>query len=271
MILEWIQHMLSNNKDLPMENNKKPNLTIVPSTNTTSPKMRKWPDDPSRLISYSNLIDPLKEVLIKGYRLFRKDDVKSFDYTGFNIGKQEQTIYPSPKNRLKEKSLQEAKKSGKTLMDVILNITFLLGIEQGRRAERREHKSIEELCETLEVYRNSNKDLRIKIDELEVYIESKKIYPNASDEDLNYIIEDGIKARRAIRMEEYQKELLLDCNKNTFKFKTPHRINFKELCDLAQSINNCSKEQWEELLAQRGWTLEEWQARCKKKNIKSNF
>jgi|ERR1019366_1296325 hypothetical protein len=254
----------------------KPKLTIVPPPPVLQQqikKMKKWPNDPSRMVSYDQLISPLKSIITTGYRLFRRDNIKSFEYEGYNIGEKERTIHSSPKNRLNETSLQSAAKSGRTLIDVILNIVFLLGVEQGRRAEHIEHKSIESFCETLENYRNSNKDLRIKNDELEVYIEEKNLHPVLSDKELSPYIKNGIEKRRALRIEEYKKDLLLDKHLNKFKFKPQIKMKGKDLILFAASLNKelCSQQQWKELLAQRGWTLEEWQAICKKKNIKSEL
>jgi hypothetical protein len=253
----------------------KPKLTVVPPPvlPQQTKKMKKWPDDPSRMIPYNQLIDPLKSIITTGYRLFRRNDIKSFEYEGYNIGEQERTTHPSPKNRFKETSLQEVAKSGKTLIDIVINVIFLLGVEQGRRAQYKEHKSIEELCETLEIYRNSNKDLRIKNDELEVYIEEKKLHPSLSDEELLPYIKNGIAKRRTLRIEDYKKDLLLDKRLNEFKFKSKIKMKAKELISFASSLSKeiCSAQQWSELLTQRGWTLEEWRALCKKKNIKSEF
>lgn len=244
-----------------------------PTVVVAKKKMKKWPDDPSKTIPYNQLIDPLKTIIMAGYRLFRKDLVKEFDYEGYNIGKREQSIYQSPSVRLKEKPLTAATKEGKNLIDVILNIAFLLGIEQGRRVSYRDQKSAQELNETLETYRDSNKDLRIRIDELESYIEAKNSNPNLSNEDLSLIIKEKVRSRRAIRLEEHKKELALDKTKNVFKIKTPIKSKFKDLSELASSLNKetCSKEQWNELLIQRGWTYDEWKVRCNKKNFKSDF
>jgi hypothetical protein len=213
-------------------------------------KMKKWPDNPSELLEYNDIVGPVKGVLTKGYRLFRKDEVKSFDYDGFNVGKHELQTHPSPRVRFSEQCLEYEKKSGHTLVDVILNVMFLLGVEQGRRAERHESKPVESLLETLETYRKNNKDQRIKIDELEVMLELKEKTPHLSGDEFKKRVQSGISARRAKRIEALKEELKLDESRSVFKFKTPIRLKFKELEKLARTLTKetCTEEQWVRLL-----------------------
>ena len=252
-----------------INNTNTPNTTVA----VKKSKMKKWPEKPSDLLAYKDIVNPLKEVLTKGYRLFRKEEVKSFDYEGFNIGKNELQNHPSPRVRLSEKYLELEKKVGHSLIDVVLNVVFLLGVEQGRRAERRDTKPIDSLVETLEAYREKNKNQRIRIDELEVMLELQDMQPHLSEKDFKRRVIAGIAARRIKRIEELKSELKLDASKSTFKFKTIERVKFKELESLAKTLtkNTCTKEQWEHLLKQRGWTLKEWTDKCKKKNIKTDF
>lgn len=257
--------------------------TIVPITENTQTtpivslakpaKMKRWPENPSELLPYGDIISPLKEVLRKGYRLFRKDEIKSFDYEGYNIGKVELQNNPSPKLRFSEKFLTYEKALGHSLIDVVLNITFLLGVEQGRRAERRDSKPVETLLETLETYRETNKNLRIKIDELEIQSELKERFPQLTDQELQSCIKVGIEARKWKRIHELKKELQLDVSKSNFQFKTPVRAKFRDLESIAKSLNKktCTLEQWKEILESKGWTYKEWKDKCKKKIIKTDF
>lgn len=229
-------------------------------------KMRGWPENPQALLPYNDIINPLKEVLNKGYRLMRKDEVKSFDYEGFTIGKHERRTHPSPAVRLSKDWLEYENKHGYKLIDVILNITFLMGVEQGRRAERRDSKPLETLLDTLETYREKNKDQRIKIDELETMLEFKG--EGLSEEEMKRKIEEALASKRSKRIEELKAELKLDTNKSTFQFKTNMKMRFKELESLARSIcKSCTEEQWKRHLSDKGWTYKEWKDRCKKKSV----
>lgn len=234
------------------------------------PEMKSWPKNKTELISYVNLIKPLKEVLNKGYRLFRKDDVKSFLYDGFNIGEFELQNQPSPQERFKETFIAEQKKLGFHLIDIVLNIAFLLGVEQGRRAEHRELKSQEELINTLAKYREINKDLRAKIDELEVILEIKN--KSLSEEDAKLFLTENLSARRKRRIEDLKSDLKIDPSKSSFNF-VRNKAKFKSLEILAESlsIKTCSKEQWYSILDEYGWTVKEWKDKCKKKSSKNDF
>jgi len=237
------------------------------------PKMKNWPEDSSELLPYNDIIFSFKDVLRQGYRLMRKDEVKGFDYHGFNIGKKELESNPSPRARLSQKFLEYEKKFGHTLLDVVLNMVFLMGVEQGRRAERRDSKPMETLLETLEIYREKNKDQRIRIDELEITLELKEKEPNLPEEDFLVKLQEGVLSRRNKRIEELKAELQLDASRSAFQFKTPVRVKFKELEALAKTFSKetCTEEQWNHLLEERGWTNKEWKDRCKKKSIKTDF
>lgn len=236
-------------------------------------KMRKWPENLSELLPYQEIVSPLKDIIRQGYRLWRKDDVKTFDYIGYNIGKQELVAQPPPNVRLSEKFLEREKKEGHHLIDVVLNIMFLMGVEQGRRAERRDIKPVEMLLQTLEIYREKNKNQRIRIDELEVLLELTENFPQLPIEEFQYRLKEGLAIRRAKRIAELKSELTLDVSRSSFQFKTPPRIKFKELENLARSITKetCTEEQWKHILEERGWTYKEWTDRCKKKNINIAF
>jgi hypothetical protein len=236
-------------------------------------KMKRWPENVSELLPYKDIVNPLKEIIRQGYRLWRRDDVKAFEYEGYNIGKQELHNQPPPNVRLSEKFLEHEKKEGHTLMDVILNMMFLMGVEQGRRSERRDIKPVEMLLQTLEIYREKNKNQRIRIDELEVVLDLKEKFPNLSEEEFQHKLKQGLHLRRAKRIEELKAELMLDASRSTFQFKTPQRVKFKELETLARSLTKetCTEEQWKLILEERGWTYKEWKDRCKKKTINIEF
>ena len=254
------------------KSNSKPK-TQEKKSDKPKPKQKSWPSNPNELLPYSELVSPLKDILQKGYRLFRKDEIKGFEYTGFNIGKQELQTHPSPCVRLSEEGVKFEKTKNYYLIDIVLNVLFLLGVEQGRRAERRDMKPIEEFLGTLETYRKRNKDQRIRIDELELMLELKTQYGNMTDDEFNAALKTGLEERRAIRIEELKEELKLDASRSTFQFKTPPRAKFKELTKLAYTLSKdtCSSQQWEEILSERGWTSNDFKKRCKQKNIKTFY
>jgi hypothetical protein len=229
-------------------------------------KMKKWSDDPSVLVQYIKLISPLKDVINKGYKLIR-NDVKSFDYEGYNIGKQELEVFPSPKNQFTEKYLAKENNRNVKLIDIVLHIAFLLGVEQGRRSERKEQKSVETLINTIEQYRETNKNLRYQIDEIKATAKVKLQYPALPEQDLIPLIKKEITANRDKRIQELKKDLQLDPIRSSFAMKTQQRAKFNDLCDLARTFDKKTyDEHWLSVLKEYGWTLDEWNNKCKKKN-----
>lgn len=269
--------VISSRMNMPVANTTPDDKPVAtePSATTTEPpkpKMKRWPDNRSTLLPYCDLIAPIKEVLYKGYSLNRKD-AKSFDYTGYNIGKSELHDNPSPRFRLSEKFLAFENKLGHKLIDVLFNIVFLLGVEQGRRAEHRDMLPMETMLNTLETYREKNKDQRIRIDELEITLELKDKYPNISKEEFDRRLKHHMRERRLKRIDTMKAELKLDNTRSLFNLKSPQRAKFKDLENLAKTLTkkHCTQEQWEDILAEKGWTTKEWKAKCKKKFSFNDF
>jgi hypothetical protein len=232
-------------------------------------KLKKWPENPTELLSYKDIINPIKDIINKGYRLWRKDEVKGFDYEGYNIGERELLNQPSPHERLSEKCLAYEKKLGHNLIDVVLNIVFLMGIEQGRRVEKQDIKQVDDLFQTLEKYRETNKNLRIKIDALEIAQELKETHPNIAKDEFEAKLKEGVACRRNKRVEELKADITLDATKSSFNFKTPVRAKFKELTAIIKTFtkDTCSQEQWNDILTEKGWTRKQWDNKCKKKLV----
>lgn len=255
----------------------KPAIFKITSSHTTTPimskpkkepKLKEWPKDPTALINYNDIVNPLKDIISQGYRLFRKD-AKDFKYCGYNIGSNELNISPPPQYRFAEEFLAADTKVGKRLIDAVLHILFLLGVEQGRRAERKEAKSIDLIIETMDKYREENKDLRLRIDELELRAELKDL----SGEKLEQALQEGLKDRRLKRIQQAKKELGMDPVRSSFEFKNKHRARFKELELLAKTFEttHCTNDQWADVLKEKGWTITEWSKKCKKKSLTTRF
>jgi hypothetical protein len=250
--------------------NKEPEKTTI-FTDKSPPKMKDWPNNKYELISYYDLIRPVKSVLQKAYRFYRKDEIKSIEYDGFNFGNADKNC-PSPQIRFSEKFIELENKRGNKVLDIALNVVFMLGIEQGRRIERMAQKPFFAMKSALSTYREANKELRSRLDELEVMLDIKNHYPNASMEEYNLLLAKGLKERRDERISYIKEELKMDPYKSNFKAPDPKKFPFKNLVKLMEALkNDCSQPRWKEILEDHGWSYNEWQAKCSKKKITSLF
>jgi hypothetical protein len=229
-------------------------------------KMKRWPEGQMTLQA-KDVIAPIKEVLEKGYRLIRKD-VKEVEYGGFNIGKHELSVMPNPKVRFTKDYLEYEQKCGNTLFDVALNVLFLLGVEQGRRTERHFNRHLDKMLATLKSYRNTNKDLRNRVDELESYIEIKNTNPKLTDKELRPLVERMVKEKRPKRLAALQAELEADPSA-VGSIRHPHKAHFANVLGVSNVISaDTTKEQWIAYLNECGWSYEEWKRVCKKRKVK---
>jgi hypothetical protein len=250
--------------------NQLASLAIAPVQDISAPvpkKPKPWPDNPLEIVAYEKLVSPLKAIIRDGYRLIRKEEAKSFEYNGYQIGKQEQKFCPPLNHRFTEKLIAYEDTKGTKLIDIVLNTLFLLGIEQGRRLERKARMPMDVLLKTLDNYREVNKNLRLKIDELEAVSELKQSKPDISDEELKLALVTVLNEKRAARIEKAKEELSLDPIKNKFTFKSPKKSSFKTLRKIEKSLPSCNKEQWKEILEERGWDFKEWEEQCKRKPV----
>jgi hypothetical protein len=258
------------NADLKELKDKQTETEVKPEEKKEEPKpkkMKRWPDGHMTLQS-KDLIAPIKAALEKGYRLIRRPEVKEIEYDGFNVGKYELSVMPTPRARFTKDYLEYEQKCGNTLFDVALNVLFLLGVEQGRRTERHYNLHIDRILATLANYRNSNKDLRNRIDELESYIEVKVALPNRSDKDIKPIVERMVKEKRPNRLLAIQKELESDPTA-VGAVRHPHKARFSNVLSVSNVIStDTTKEQWIAYLNESGWSYEEWKRVCKKRKIK---
>lgn len=232
-------------------------------------RMKKWSEEHCKLVPYPNLINPLKEIIKKGYRIIRYKNISNFEYDGYNIGKPELSIFPPPNFGFTQKILELEEKNGNTLLDVVLRTSFLLGVEQGRRAEKSVAKPYEDLTLTLEEYRRSNLDLQSEIDEKNAIIEELKKTSSISNEDIKNIGMLGANEKRLNRIKYFVNELKKDKSKNINKLPEPlQKADFKDLMALAKHLDtdSVSIEDWKKYLEENGWSIEEWQFKCQKKD-----
>lgn len=270
-----IEHMMETILNAPLEkpsDDELPDEAIVGLSLKKSKKDKKWPDS-SILTAFSEIIEPLKSILEEGYTLKRKAQ-KTFEYFGYNYGKIESKFFPSAKDRLTESGLKNEKtKHNRNLIDVILHITYLLGIEQGRRAERKAARPINDIISAMEVHRRNNLLLRGKVDQLEIAADALKNNPTIPKEELDVIVKQGSASRRTERINAFRKELGIDPSKSSFTYTEKYKASFKELVNIANACSkeSCSLKNWVYFLHINGWAFSEWDAKCKKKNVYNLF
>lgn len=245
----------------------KKEVETKPEEKKSPKKMKRWPDG-RQTLSYRELVAPVKAVLEKGYRLIRRPEVEEVEYDGYNIGRHELTVLPTPKDRLTKGFLKFEQSCGNSLADVALNVLFLLGVEQGRRSERKVNNHIDKILATLKLYRDTNKDLRTKVDELESYIDVKRNNPDLSDRQLEHIVSIVVFEKRSKRLAVLQRELETDPTA-VAAIKRPERTRFANVLGVSNIIStDTSKDQWKAYLNEVGWTYEEWKRACKKKKVR---
>lgn len=102
--------------------------------------MKQWPGGDETL-PCDELLKPLHDAMTFAYRLHRQNFLKDIPYSGYDIGRREKEAMLSPDQLFKAESMKWAEEQHDTpAYQQILHVAFLLGLEQGRRIQRKEQR-----------------------------------------------------------------------------------------------------------------------------------
>lgn len=101
--------------------------------------MKRWPRDETEYVPlFDELITPLVEAIHHCYNLKRINKKIDFVYDGYELNFREGATSPQPDIALSAETLKRVEEDqGREAVEIILQIAFQLGVEQGRRLERR--------------------------------------------------------------------------------------------------------------------------------------
>lgn len=103
-------------------------------------RTKKWPagGEPA---TFERLVGPVRDALEQAYTMVRKDRRRGIRWNGPPIGEAERAMCLEFDDALRASSLKESEiDQGRDALDTILGIALQLGIEQGRRIERKRRK-----------------------------------------------------------------------------------------------------------------------------------
>jgi hypothetical protein len=103
--------------------------------------MKPWPKDKTETVGFEALMKPLKKAVDFMYDLTRKNRDRDVPYNGYDIGQKEHVTVPEPTQMLSVEHLRYSEEQGVEPIEVILQIAFLLGMEQGRRYSADQNQS----------------------------------------------------------------------------------------------------------------------------------
>ncbi len=234
-------------------------------------KLKKWPKNRYSGVFYHELISPLKAVVDKGYRLIRQTTVQNFDYDGFNIGLPEQQHLPPPDYYFTEKFLKLAdERDNLKLIDVVFQIVFCLGLEQGRRDNRRhEGKPVGALIDAYKACQANNRKLRLEIDRAKVENELRDEFPSLSKKQFARLMDARLSKRKKARFEEARAELGEDPLR-FFNLKAKKETGLKKMAEIVSSLDPATtpKEKYLELFKLHEWNVAEFIEAANKKDVK---
>lgn len=109
--------------------------------------MKEWPEDPIETVDLEDLVEPIVKSLLSAYDIERKS-LSAIPYSGYNIGGEELISGSSPEEMLRPEDLRIAWQNGKMAYHALFSIAVQLGIEQGRRLERKRWFSLIDAAKT---------------------------------------------------------------------------------------------------------------------------
>jgi hypothetical protein len=101
--------------------------------------LKPWPEDPAKWVNIEELIVPIKKAIKFAYKLKRIRPGKDIPYDGYTFGGRSLCMILDPEQSLTKEQLRvRAESNQMDALDVILQVCFNLGYEQGRRAAVRD-------------------------------------------------------------------------------------------------------------------------------------
>lgn len=91
---------------------------------------KEWPKDQAQLLDFEEVITPVLEALTAALAQTESGDI---DYRGYCFGPQAAATVPDPDYLLSKENQEKEQEAGRTPLNTVLRIAFLLGMEQGRR------------------------------------------------------------------------------------------------------------------------------------------
>jgi hypothetical protein len=100
--------------------------------------MKCWPKDETEYVPFEELITPLVKAMHHCYNLKRIHKNVDFKYDGYELSFHEAATNPQADDALSAETLKwREEEHGHEAFETILQIAFQLGVEQGRRLERK--------------------------------------------------------------------------------------------------------------------------------------
>lgn len=100
-------------------------------------KNKEWPTNPHVAVGFSSIIEPVIEAIRKTHNVERIEGT-GHEWSGLPLGKRDRSTCVDPSEKLsKEQLVYSEIDKGQSALSTIITIAIQLGIEQGRRLERR--------------------------------------------------------------------------------------------------------------------------------------
>lgn len=94
--------------------------------------MKGWPAD-HEPVDFQSIVQPLVRAVKAGYSISRKTQVRAVPYDGLDIAEDHRVEFGSVAELLSAGSLSRLDRDGVSLLEVLVSVAVLLGMEQGRR------------------------------------------------------------------------------------------------------------------------------------------
>lgn len=174
---------------------------------------KEFPDDPAKIVSFEDLLNPVCEAALRLYPSLTKKAVHELamqgtTYNGFCI--HSHTSF-SPEENLTAEGLEYADEHGRPPYVMLLTIAAQLGVEQGKRIAAKEHKdsiehmTLDTLMMVLDLFEKKgvNQDTRdALIERMKRAVQRYRDYSR----DMDKMHEDTLKRRKAARERQMKSE-----------------------------------------------------------------
>lgn len=103
------------------------------TTNSTKRALKAWPAG-HKLVDIEKLLAPVRGIMNRAGTWKQRDPLPPLAYVGYDIGQEDRHVRHCAD--FSRRGVARAEDQNFSVLDMVLDLVFMLGVEQGRRVER---------------------------------------------------------------------------------------------------------------------------------------
>lgn len=109
--------------------------------------LKQFPRDGEQEVSYEELVKPFRKILETAFEIKPKKVTKNIPYDGYGFTHRIAATSPQPPDRFTLEGIEYDAERDRDVLDVVINVIFQLGYEQGAFIQRKDWAYYKKSCD----------------------------------------------------------------------------------------------------------------------------